>query len=87
MCEQPTTTIDFGALLDQQMADLREREGIRCPKCSYFFDEDDKAEYVTTWGDGPPIEGWCPNCDAALLVTEDVSRTFDVTLQKEQDDE
>jgi len=51
---------------------------IKCPDCGYVFDSCDSESIVTFWGEDGPQTEECPNCDASLIITEHVERTWDV---------
>ena len=53
---------------------------MKCPVCGHVFDITDMTEHVTYWGEESAKEDECPACEAALLVKEDVTREFTVTL-------
>ena len=53
---------------------------VRCTECGYLFDTEDMAAVTTYYGEDGPQDVECPGCDAVLLVTETVTRTYEVEL-------
>ena len=54
---------------------------VRCTECWYVFDAEDMADVTTYfYGGAGPQDVECPGCDAVLLVTETVTRTYEVEL-------
>lgn len=78
----PETVRQAVERIERQVAEEWKKQDIICPKCQYVFDQDYKQDYVTYWGDGDPVETECPNCEASLLVVEQVTRTFEVTSRE-----
>lgn len=60
------------------IAEQRRRESVQCPACGYVFDWESMASVTTYWGNDGPQERDCPNCETPLLITERVSRTYEV---------
>ena len=65
----------------KEIAAAAKAEGeLRCTECGYVFDAEDMAVVTTYFGEGGPQDVECPGCDAVLLVTETVTRTYEVEL-------
>ncbi|KKN29877.1 hypothetical protein LCGC14_0839550 [marine sediment metagenome] len=75
-----TKTSDLSDLfdIDRLVAEQRRRESVQCPACGYTFDAEDMAGLVSYWGDNGPREMDCPECERAMVVTENVERTYEV---------
>ncbi len=71
--------------LDKQLKRIREAQEIKCPKCGYVFEPEDKYYFTTMWAEEGPKDTDCPSCETKLVIDETVSRTFEVTV-KEADD-
>lgn len=61
-------------------ADL-DAQNIRCPKCGYIWDMEALSAHITYHGEDGPRDDECPNCEAELTITEDVVRTFEVSVR------
>lgn len=53
-------------------------EDLKCP-CGRLFDVEDKSHLVTYWGEDPPDELECPECEHVLTVREHVTRKYEVS--------
>ena len=51
-----------------------------CPVCKHVFADEELSGLVTFWGEEPPVEQDCPNCETPLVIDEQVERTFEVQL-------
>ena len=80
-CTTTSSPIDFKALMERRLEALRREEIVTCPDCGYEFDCEDMAGLVTLWGDNGPQAEECPECEAQLVVTETVTRTYEVERQ------
>jgi hypothetical protein len=69
---QPNSSIE--ARHQVKLADRK----IRCPSCGYVFEGEEYYEHITYHGEDGPKEDWCPNCEAELIITESVTRTYNV---------
>jgi len=79
----PSSGIDFKALMERKLKTMRREEIIMCPNCGYVFDMCEGMEkLITYWGENGPVEEDCPECEAQLLVTESVRRTYEVERRK-----
>jgi C4-type Zn-finger protein len=54
---------------------------ITCPACGYEFDAEDMENHITYHGEEGSQEQECPNCQAELVIEEEVVRTFTVILK------
>lgn len=55
-------------------------EEVQCPVCSHVFNAEDACGFVTYWGEDGAKPAECPACGIELLVTENVTRTYDVQV-------
>lgn len=54
---------------------------LHCPVCSYVFDPTENMQgLITYWAEDGPKEVDCPRCEIELVVTESVTRTYDVQV-------
>ncbi len=57
---------------------------VRCPGCRYVFEWSEMADLITLHGEhGPQVRG-CPGCDKQLVIEEEVTRTFAVTVKDDE---
>jgi rubredoxin len=73
---------DIYERIERDLARQKERRQIKCPACGYVFDFEDVvcSGLVTYWGQDGPQEWECPDCEACLVVTEHVTREYDVVI-------
>ena len=68
----------FGVVY-QELMDLQK---IICPHCDEALDDEDKQQLITYHGNecGDPSRVECPSCEEVFLVTEHVTRTWEVEI-------
>jgi DNA-directed RNA polymerase subunit RPC12/RpoP len=60
----------------------KEEREIRCPFCGELQVNDDGQYPVTYWGEPETTEMECQNCEKKFFVTENVSRTYEVSKEE-----
>ena len=87
-CTTTSSPIDFKALMERRLEAMRREESIVCPDCGHVFDMCEGMEkLITYWGEDGPVEEDCPECEAQLVVTETVTRTYEVARQGAKEDD
>ena len=51
---------------------------MKCPTCYYDWDIEVVNHLITYWGEDPPKDVECPNCERTFVVREHVTRDFEV---------
>ena len=81
------TVSQLFARIEQQVKDEIAKQDIVCPKCGYVWEGEEMYNHISYYGEDPPEQDECSNCEAKVMIKEEVVRTFEVTLADEPEDE